>query len=129
MTKKPKFLRTGSNLAKRLGKGRKKKQRWRSPKGRDNKMREKKKGHPATVNIGYRSDVKIRGKIKEKTPVVVKNIQDLEKIGKGQIGILGKIGQKKKIEIAKKAEEKKIEIANLNIKKILRKTQKKENKK
>jgi ribosomal protein L32E len=49
----------------------------------------------------------------------------LEKIKKGEIAIVGKIGMKKKIEIAKKAKEKGIPIHNLNVNKMLKKIEKK----
>ena len=56
------------------------------------------------------------------------NLKDLEKIKKNEIGIVGKIGMKKKIEIAKKAKELKIELKNVNVNSFLKKTEK-ENKK
>jgi len=54
-----KFLRRVWKRHSKLGRGRKKKQVWRKPTGRDNKMRERKKGHPSVVSIGYRSEKKI----------------------------------------------------------------------
>ncbi len=122
---KPKFLRRQGNLISRLGRGRKKKQRWKKPTGRDNKMREKRKGKPAVVSIGYKQEKNSRGKILEKIPVRIYNKQDLEKIGKDKVGILGKIGNKNKIEIAKIAEERKIKIYNLNTKRFLRNLERK----
>jgi large subunit ribosomal protein L32e len=123
--KRPKFLRRTSARLSKLGKKRRKKQVWRSPTGRDNKMREQRRGKPAIVSIGYSTEKKERGKINGKNPVFVKNIRELEKIEKNQIVVLGKIGKKKKIEIAKKAKELKIEIVNLNIEKFLEKNEKK----
>jgi len=119
MTKK--FLRRTWSRYSKLGKGRKKKQVWRKPKGRDNKMREKRKGYPAVVSIGYKKDTKSQGKIKERQPIIVKNLKELENAQKNQIAIIGKIGKKKKIEIAKIAKEKKIQIYNLNVEKFLKK--------
>ena len=72
-----KFLRRTGNKLVKLGKGRPKKQVWRSPKGRDNKMREKRKGYAAVVSIGYGTKKQERGKIKGKNPVHVSNIKDL----------------------------------------------------
>ncbi len=118
---KKKFLRRVWSRYSKLGKRRKKKQVWRKPKGRDNKMREKRKGYPAIVNIGYKKDAKSRGKIQDKQIVIIMNIKDLEKIKKNQIAIIGKIGKKKKIEIAEKAKDKKIQVHNLNIEKFLKK--------
>jgi len=108
-----KFLRRQGKLLSKLGKGRKKKQKWRRPTGRDNKMREKRKGRPAVVSLGYKKETESRGKIKGKVPVIVKNLNDLEKVGKNQIIIIGKVGKKKRMEIEKMAKEKKIEILNL----------------
>ena len=116
--KKPRFLRRKWRAYSKLGKGRKKKQVWRRPTGRDNKMREKRKGRPATVSIGYGT-----GKYKIKS-VVINTVGELEKMNKNQKIILGKIGKKKKLEMAKMAKEKNIEISNLNIKKFLRKNEK-----
>ena len=122
---KPKFQRRTGNRYSKLGKGRKKKQKWRRPTGRDNKMREKRKGYPAVVKIGYKQDVKARGNVEEKKPIMIMNTKDLEKIKKNEIGIIGRVGKKKKIEIAKIAKEKKIEIYNLNAEKFLKKIKKK----
>ncbi len=117
--KKIKFLRRNTREYSRLGKGRKKLQKWRKPKGRDNKMRLRRKGVPRTVEIGYKQDAQTRGKIKGKKIVVVRTISELKKAN-GKIIVLGKIGIKKKIEIAKFAKEKKIEIMNLDIGEFLR---------
>jgi len=125
----PKFLRHTSHKYSKLGVRRKKKQIWRRPTGRDNKMREQRRGHPAIVSIGYSTDKKERGKIEQRMPVMVRNIPQLEKINnKNQIAILGKIGIKKKIEIAKKAKELKVEIYKLNIEKFLKLNQIKDKK-
>jgi len=119
------FLRRSWNKYKKLGKGIKKNRKWRSPKGRDNKMREKRRGYPAVVSIGYGTDKKFAGKINDKKPVIVNNINEVAKVGKEQVAILGNVGKKKKIEIAKKAKEMKIEIYNLNIEKFLKGAEKK----
>jgi len=108
------FLRRSHDRYSKLGKGRKKKKVWRKPTGRDNKMREKRKGYPAVVSVGYKSDKKISGKLEEKEKVYIYNLKDLKKIGKDQIGIIGNIGIKKKIEIAKEAKKEKIKLQNMN---------------
>ena len=64
----------------KLGKRRKKKQVWRRPTGRDNKMREKRRGYPSIVSIGYQKGKELKGKVQGKRPVRVENIKDLEKI-------------------------------------------------
>lgn len=122
------FLRRDAARFPKFGKGRGKKAKWRRPTGRDNKMREKRKGYPAVVGIGERKMKIIRGKLNEKTPVVVMNIKDLEKIGKNQIGVVGKVGKKNKIEISKKATEMKVELKNINPKTFLKKNLKEEKK-
>ncbi len=125
-----KFLRRSWDRYAKLGKGRKKKQTWRKPTGRDNKMREKKKGYPAVVSIGYGTDKKVRGRLEGKNPIIINNLKDLEKIKENEIAMIGKVGKKKKIEIAKKAKEMKIKIYNMNPEKFLKlnvKIPKKEN--
>src|SRR3989344_634347 len=122
--KTKKFLRRIWHKASKLGLGRRKKQVWRRPTGRDNKMREKRRGYPAVVSIGYRKDKNDRGKIKEKTPITIKNARDLDNIKKENIGIVGKIGMKKKIEIVKSAKEKGVKLHNINIEKFLKNLEK-----
>ncbi len=122
-----KFIRRIWSRYSKLGKKRKKKQVWRRPTGRHNKMREKKRGLPAVVSVGYRKDKKITGKIQGKEPKIVSNIKDLEKIKKNEIIILSHMGKKKKIELSKKAKEKGLEIYNLNIKKFLKNQVKQKN--
>jgi len=118
-----KFLRRTWNRYSKLGKRKKKKQVWRRPKGRDNKMREKRKGYPRVVSIGYK-----KKKSERKNIIMIRNLGDLEKAKKNEIVILGDIGKKKKIEMAKKAKKMKIHIQNLNIEKFLKKSENKEKK-
>jgi len=122
-----KFLRRDSNRYSKLGKRKKKKQIWRKPTGRDNKMRERRKGYPAVVSIGYKTEKKSRDTINKKQPVLINNIKDLENFSKkhdNKIAIIGSIGKKKKIELIKKAKEMKIDIHNMKIEKFLKKTEK-----
>jgi large subunit ribosomal protein L32e len=119
----PTFLRRTSFRYSKLGKRRKKKQIWRRPTGRDNKMREKRKGYPAVVSVGYRTNKK-----EQKNFVNVENMKDFGKVQEGDIIVLGNIGMKRKIEIAKFAKEKKIEISNLNVEKFLKNVEKKDKK-
>jgi len=119
------FLRRIWSRHSKLGKKRKKKQKWRRPTGRDNKMREKRKGYPAIVSVGYKKKKETSGKIMNKIIIKINNIKDLEKLTSEKIGVLGNLGKKKKIEIAIKAKEKKFEIYNLNPEKFLKKTKKK----
>jgi len=112
------FLRRSWDRYSKLGKGRKKKQRWRKPTGRDNKMREKRRGYPKVVSIGYK-----KGNRKQIT--LIKNVNDLKNIKEKDMVIVGKIGKKKKLEIAKKAKEMKIELHNLNVKQLFKKIERK----
>ncbi len=109
-----KFLRRTWSRYSKLGKGRKKKQVWRKPTGRHNKMREQRKGAPVIVSIGYRTNKKLRDRLMNKKPVKISNLKELEKVKKDEIAIISGVGKRKKIEIAKKAKEMKIEIYNLN---------------
>ncbi|MBI5804208.1 50S ribosomal protein L32e [Candidatus Pacearchaeota archaeon] len=110
---KRRFLRQDTSRHSKLGKKRKKLLKWIKPKGRDSKMRLKRKSYPSPPSVGYKSPRKISGKIKGMTPVLIHNKLDLEKIGKKEIAILAKIGAKKKLEIISEAEKKKIEILNV----------------
>ena len=118
------FLRRISNRYSKLGKRRKKKQIWRRPTGRDNKMRERRRGYPARVSIGYKKAEKEKG-------IIVQNPKELEKVDKKLMITIGKVGIRKKIEIVKKAKELKIQLANINVDAFLEKNKpkKKEKKK
>ena len=119
------FLRRTWSRYSKLGKGRKKKQKWKKPTGRHNKMRWKRRGYPAVVSIGYQKDKDSRKKI-----LIIRNLKDLDSVKKGYIIVMGNVGKKKKIEILEKAKEKKIKFQNINTKKFLKKNikVKKENK-
>ncbi len=123
-----KFLRRSHDRYSKLGRRRKKKQVWRNPTGRDNKMREKRKGYPAVVSVGYKKKKEVRGTIQNKKPLKIYNLEDLGKAGKENILVLGKIGKKRKIEILKSAKERGLAVRVSNIKKFLKKNSK-ENKK
>ena len=120
-----KFIRRNWRFKSRLGKGRKKKQVWRRATGRHNKIREKRKGYPIKVMIGFRTEKKKRNTIQNTKPVIVLNVKGLEKVGKGQSALIGKVGNKKRIEILKVAKERKIAIVNLNVKRKLKMLDKK----
>lgn len=118
------FLRRVWDRHSKLGMRRKKKQKWRNPTGRDNKMREKRKGYPAVVSIGYRKSKEDRNKINGRDIVRVNNIKDLEKADKKSIIILGNVGKKKKIEILQKAKELNLEIYKTNPEKFIKNNKK-----
>jgi len=113
-----KFLRTDWMRHSRLGKNRKKIQRWRSATGRHNKIRKRREGYPSKPLIGYKKSWKESGRILGLLPVMVNSVKDLSKIKKDNIAIISRrLGAKKKIEVISKAQEMKIKIANLGVNK------------
>ncbi len=122
-TKKPKFLRKDTFKKSRIGKRRKNKQKWRRARGRDNKIREKRKSHKKKPSIGYGAP---KNQLKTK---LIYSAKEFNQIKKDEIIIVGKVGKKRKIEIAKKAVEKNIKLSNLNTKKFLEKIKKEQEKK
>jgi ribosomal protein L32E len=129
MACKQKFGREEAKHYSKLGLRRKKKQKYRKGKGLDNKVRLKMKGHLKNVSIGFRSEKRTRDKINRLGKVKIESIEDLKKIKEGDIGVLAKMGNKKKIEIAKKAQELKISLVNLNPNKFLSKIEEERRKK
>jgi len=97
--KKQKFMRTDFRKYSKLGVRRKNKQKYRKAKGIDNKMRLKMKGHLRNVSIGFRSNKKERGLVQELKPILINNLKELKNISKEEIGIIAKIGSKKRKEI------------------------------
>jgi large subunit ribosomal protein L32e len=123
------FLRRNTGEYSRLGLRRKKLQKWRKPKGRDNKMRLRRKGVPKTVEVGYKQDSKTRGKVDGKEIIEVRSLKEIENVGKNKIVILGKVGMKKKIEMLEAAKKKGIKIKNFDDSKVRKKEKKVEEKK
>ncbi|MEK6892980.1 MAG: eL32 family ribosomal protein [Nanoarchaeota archaeon] len=112
------FLRADTFRYKRIGKNRPKLQKWRRPRGKHNKLRLKRTGHPACPSIGYGTKRVNSGKILGFKPILINNLKELEKIGKDNAIIISKrIGAKNKLEIIKIAEGRKIKILNLGAKK------------
>lgn len=119
--KNPEFQRTKFRAYVKLGSGQKSMRKYKKAKGRHNKIRQKEKGRPRKVEIGFKNDARIRGLVLGKTPVFVQRLQDIEKVGKGNLAIIGNIGRKAKIEIAKEIQKRNISVLNLNVRKFLRK--------
>jgi len=117
---KKKFLRTSWKNYSKLGKGRKKKQKYRKAKGRHNKIRLKRKGRLKRVEIGFRSRKKERGLVKGLKPVMIRNITELKRLQKDEIGIISKMGDKKKREILEYAIKNNIKLS-INAKEFLEK--------
>ncbi|MBS3072708.1 hypothetical protein J4477_02655 [Candidatus Pacearchaeota archaeon] len=124
---KTKFLRRNTNEYSKLGKKRKKLQKWRRPKGRDNKMRLKTKGHPLVVKVGYKQNKLHRGKVSGKELKIIRSVNDLSDVN-GKTLQLGKIGIRKKIIIAKICLDKNIKFTNFNPGKFLEENKPKEGK-
>lgn len=120
----PKFLRRTWSKYSKLGKRKNKKQVWRRPTGRHNKMREKRRGYPVSVNIGYKKERSLRGNIHNSSPILIKKIEDLKKMTKGETGILGKVGKRKKFEMVRIAKEMNIKFFNFNSEKFLKENKK-----
>ena len=106
------FIRQDYMRHSKIGKNRKKLQKWRRPKGRDSKMRLGMKGYPKQVRVGYKSSKKESGKINGLSVQLVHNLKELISAEKNKIIILARIGAKKKIELMKTANEKGIKILN-----------------
>lgn len=91
------------------------KDHWRRPKGIDNHMRQKRKGWPRTVNIGYGSPKAVRGLHPSgRDEVAVFNVGDLAIIDpETQVArIGGTVGVKKRINILREAERQAISVLN-----------------
>ncbi|MBI2628785.1 hypothetical protein HYW74_01745 [Candidatus Pacearchaeota archaeon] len=115
-----KFLRRNTTQYLRLGKKRKKVRKWQRPKGKHSKMRQKRKGYPVNVSIGFRKDGKTRDKINGKKVILINNLEELKAANNESVLVLSKIGGKKKIEAAKIAKEKNLNIINFNYNKFLK---------
>lgn len=110
----PKFLRQDYMRHSRLGKGRKKLQKWRRPTGKHSKIRRKRSGYPAAPTIGYGSPRSEAYKVNGVIPVLVHNVKELEKLTKNSMAILAKVGAKNKLAMIKKASELNIKILNVS---------------
>ena len=123
--KRPLFLRTDARKYSRLGVRRKNKQVYRKPKGGENKIRLNKKGHWRKVKVGFKNFNPDRYKVDNFFPIIVYNISDLSKITKSHVGIIGKIGMKKKLAIVQHAEKHNIKLGNVSMQKYVKKSEEK----
>lgn len=124
--KKPEFLRQDAHRVAKLAK------KWRKPKGRHSKMRFKLRSYRKQPSIGYSSPRAVRGlDQKGRIEVIVKNVQDLEKIKQNEIIVIGStVGTKKKVMILKKIQEKKLAVKNVkNIDEFIKQVEEKLKKK
>ena len=109
--KKPEFLRTNWYRKPSL----KNNHKWRWGHGRDNKIRLKMKGKPRPPETGYRSPRLVRGLLRNGLkPVIVRNVNDLEKVDKErEIAVIYHgVGKRKRMQIIEKAKELGIQILN-----------------
>lgn len=104
----------------KLGKRQKSMRKYRRATGRHNKTRQKWRSRPPMVTIGYKNRCETQGLINGKTPVLVFNVEGLNNVGKDNVALLGKIGNKNKLEIAREAVKRNMEISNLNAKKFIK---------
>ena len=106
---KPEFMRSESWRYVRV------KERWRTARGIDSKMRLRRKSQPPLPRIGYGTPRKIRGLhpsgLRE---VLVYNLEALKKIDpkKQAVRIAHTVGAKKRIEIFEKAKKRKLLVLN-----------------
>jgi len=90
------------------------KDKWRKPRGEDNKQREHRVDRGALPSSGYRTPRAVRGYhpcgLRE---VLVRNVRDLEKVGDGYaVRIASTVGRKKREEILAKAKEMNLKVLN-----------------
>lgn len=104
--KKPSFLRSDAHRVKGMDK------KWHAPKGGDNKIRRKMRGHRRSAVIGWGSPRGAKGLSPEGfVQTVVYTEKDLTKV-KGACILAGDLGKRKRILLLKKAQELKIKILN-----------------
>lgn len=107
------FLRSDTNRHSRLGKNRKRLQKWRRPRGRHNKIRRKRTGYPSRVEIGFKQATATTGLIDNKQPLLVHNLAELARATSKNCIIIARIGAKKKMELLKKIDEMKLTVVNM----------------
>lgn len=87
---------------------------WRKPKGLQNKLRLNHRGHKKQISTGFGAPKESKGKIKGKTPILIKTHADLANVKAGCIAILSaKMGERKRVEILNICKEKKLEVLNV----------------
>lgn len=115
---KTRFVRPDTHLFSRIGKGRKKLQKWRRPRGKQNKTRLNRFGYLVQPVIGFGSPRTEVGKIKGLIPMQINEQKDLKMMTKNHIAILARrIGAKKKMEMIKELNDKEFKIFNVGGKK------------
>ena len=115
--KRPKFLRVDTNRFSRIGKNRRKLQKWRRARGKSNKLRLGRAGYSQVPRVGFRTSRNESGRIKGLIPKLVHNVNEISALTKDNGVIIARVGARNKLEIIKKADELKIKILNLGGKK------------
>ena len=110
--KKPSFLRRDYHKKIKLGKGVKKKQKWRAAKGRHNKIRLGRKSYPKRPKIGFGENKRIKSSINGLDYKRVENISCLNSLKSGDNIMIASVGLKKRKEIISKAKEIGLNILN-----------------
>lgn len=107
--KKPTFLRTDSNRKKY-------KNKWRKPRGLQNKRRLQKAGHQKNPSQGFRSPKEVRGlHISGLELIKINNIKELQSVNptKNIVELSATVGAKNKIQILEECKSKKIQVVNI----------------
>ncbi|MEM2006565.1 MAG: 50S ribosomal protein L32e [Sulfolobales archaeon] len=89
--------------------------KWRRPRGKDNPMRLRLKGHPPIASSGYGTPAAIRGLHPSGLePVVVSSLRDLSGLdpSRNVVYISSTVGLRKRLEIVRKAQEMGFRVAN-----------------
>ncbi len=113
---KPRFVVKATNFSARV------KERWRFPHGRHSAIRQKDRGKPVLVSIGYRSPREVRGlHASGLERVMVHSESHLMTVDpKTQGAVIGSgVGEKKKLALLKIAAEKKIRVLNVKDSNVL----------
>lgn len=111
--RKQRFLRSDTMRHLRLGKKRRKLQKWRRPRGRHSKIRRKRFSYPVKVSIGYKSSKSTAGMLSSRIPVLVHSLRELETLTPRHVAVIARVGAKKKLGLIKRAQERKIALANV----------------
>ncbi len=107
MVKKTEFVVKESKTVSRV------KRRWRYPRGKHSKVRQRHSGRPALPTPGFGSPKEVRGKINGMEPVLVYRLEDLTSINPKHLCIVSSsVGKRKKQSILKKCLELKLNVGN-----------------
>lgn len=107
------FIRPDTCRFSRMGKNRRKLQKWRRVRGKSNKIRLNRRGYSSAPKVGFKTEKSKAGKVNGLIPRLIHNIDELRALGKNEAAILARIGARKKLELIREAEKSKIRILNL----------------